>query len=79
MGGPGPSSSIPLEIMAQGEFEPGYRLPLDIRGGERPVLPLSIYGAGRLLLLRWWRVVAGSGVCMPVERLVGVGGGGSLR
>ena len=44
--GAGPSLSIPLEIMAQGEFEPGYRLPLDIRGGERPVLPLSIYGAG---------------------------------
>jgi hypothetical protein len=31
--------------MPQGEFEPLYRLPLDVRSGELPVLPLSIYGA----------------------------------
>ncbi|KAI8474603.1 MAG: cyclophilin-type peptidyl-prolyl cis-trans isomerase [Monoraphidium minutum] len=36
---------IPLEIMPAGEFEPLYRLPLDVQGGEYPVLPLSISGA----------------------------------
>ncbi|GFR50671.1 hypothetical protein Agub_g12923 [Astrephomene gubernaculifera] len=36
---------IPLEILPAGEFEPLYRLPLDVRSGELPVLPLSISGA----------------------------------
>lgn len=40
-----------------GEFEPVYRLPLDIRDGELPVLPLSIRGAG---LSPPARVAAGS-------------------
>ena len=37
---------LPLEILPAGEFEPLYRVPLDVRNGELPVLPLSIYGAG---------------------------------
>ncbi|KAG2428968.1 hypothetical protein HXX76_011212 [Chlamydomonas incerta] len=36
---------VPLEIMPLGEFEPLYRLPLDVQSGELPVLPLSISGA----------------------------------
>jgi hypothetical protein len=36
---------IPLEFLPAGEFAPVYRLPLDVRGGELPVLPLSISGA----------------------------------
>ncbi|KXZ48859.1 hypothetical protein GPECTOR_25g444 [Gonium pectorale] len=36
---------IPLEILPAGEFEPLYRLPLDVQSGELPVLPLSISGA----------------------------------
>ncbi|GLC36069.1 hypothetical protein PLESTF_000972600 [Pleodorina starrii] len=36
---------IPLEILPAGEFEPLYRLPLDVQSGELPVLPLSIFGA----------------------------------
>ncbi|GIL50914.1 hypothetical protein Vafri_7000 [Volvox africanus] len=36
---------IPLEILPSGEFEPLYRLPLDVQSGELPVLPLSISGA----------------------------------
>ena len=40
-----PRPPIPLEILPLGEFEPIYRLPLDIQGGELPVLPLSISGA----------------------------------
>jgi len=39
-------AALPLEILAQGEFEPLYRSTLDVRSGELPVLPLSIYGAG---------------------------------
>ena len=39
-------AALPLEILAQGDFEPVYRSPLDVRNGELPVLPLSIYGAG---------------------------------
>lgn len=39
-------AALPLEILAQGDFEPLYRSPLDVRSGELPVLPLSIYGAG---------------------------------
>ena len=37
--------ALPLEIMPRGEFEPSYRVPLDVRSGELPVLPLSIYGS----------------------------------
>ncbi|KAG2496893.1 hypothetical protein HYH03_004901 [Edaphochlamys debaryana] len=36
---------IPLEILPAGEFEPLYRIPLDVQSGELPVLPLSISGA----------------------------------
>lgn len=36
---------VPLEILPAGEFDPLYRLPLDVQGGELPVLPLSIPGA----------------------------------
>lgn len=35
----------PLEILAQGDFEPTYRLELDPQLGELPVLPLSINGS----------------------------------
>jgi hypothetical protein len=41
-----PPPVLPLEILAAGDFEPLYRTPLDVRSGELPVLPLSIYGAG---------------------------------
>jgi cyclophilin family peptidyl-prolyl cis-trans isomerase len=37
--------ALPLEIMPNGDLEPVYRLPLEVRSGEIPVLPLSIYGA----------------------------------
>ncbi len=38
--------SLPLELRAQGEFEPRYRVPLDVQNGDPvPVLPLSVYGA----------------------------------
>jgi cyclophilin family peptidyl-prolyl cis-trans isomerase len=40
-----PKPPVPLEILPLGEFEPIYRLPLDVQGGELPVLPLSISGA----------------------------------
>ena len=40
--------ALPLEIMANGELEPLYRLPLDVRSGEIPVLPLSIYGSAAM-------------------------------
>jgi len=36
---------LPLEEMMAGDFEPVYRTPLDVRSGEIPVLPLSIYGS----------------------------------
>lgn len=36
---------IPLENLPAGTFDPVYRLPLDVQGGELPVLPLSIAGA----------------------------------
>ncbi|EFN58901.1 hypothetical protein CHLNCDRAFT_140837 [Chlorella variabilis] len=42
-------TALPLEILAAGDFEPVYRSTLDVRSGELPVLPLSIYGAGKLL------------------------------
>jgi len=41
-----PSAPLPLEVRAQGSFEPQWRSPLDVfGGGELPVLPLSVYGA----------------------------------
>lgn len=40
--------ALPLEIMPNGDLEPVYRLPLDVRSGEIPVLPLSIYGAAAM-------------------------------
>lgn len=44
---PTPTSSLPLplEIMQSGDFEPQYRLPLEINSGELPVLPMSVYGS----------------------------------
>lgn len=36
---------LPMEMLPLGEFDPVYRTPLDVQGGELPVLPLSIYGA----------------------------------
>lgn len=39
------NSRLPLEILPMGDFEPLYRLPLDVRSGELPVLPLSINGS----------------------------------
>lgn len=39
---------VPLEILPAGQYEPLYRLPLDVQSGELPVLPLSITGA-----IRW--------------------------
>lgn len=41
----GPPAALPLEMLAAGDFEPVYRSTLDVRSGELPVLPLSIYGA----------------------------------
>ena len=29
--------ALPLEILAAGDFEPHYRVPLDVQGGELPV------------------------------------------
>ncbi|CAD7699142.1 unnamed protein product [Ostreobium quekettii] len=40
-----PDKLIPLEILPAGQFDPLYGSPLDVQYGERPVLPLSIYGA----------------------------------
>lgn len=37
--------TIPLEQLPLGQFDLVYKSPLDVRGGELPVLPLSIYGA----------------------------------
>lgn len=47
IGGPATTAKppIPLEILPAGEFDPVYRIPLDVQGGELPVLPLSINGA----------------------------------
>lgn len=55
-------AALPLEILAQGEFEPLYRSPLDVRSGELPVLPLSIYGAGEQQA-GVWRGLVGEGWC----------------
>jgi len=49
-GGP---AVLPLEILPAGDFEPVYRSPLDVRNGELPVLPLSIYGAGGFGWMEW--------------------------
>lgn len=38
-------TNVPLEILPYGDFEPVYKLPLEIETGERPVIPLSVYGA----------------------------------
>lgn len=40
-----PRPPVPLEILQAGEFDPVYRIPLDVQQGELPVLPLSISGA----------------------------------
>ena len=45
-GARGAPAALPLEILPAGDFEPQYRAALDVRSGELPVLPLSIYGAG---------------------------------
>ena len=37
--------TLPLEMLPIGQFDIVYRSPLDVRNGELPVLPLSIYGA----------------------------------
>ena len=37
--------TLPLEILAEGEFEPLYRTELDVQTGEVPVLPMSIFGS----------------------------------
>jgi hypothetical protein len=43
---PSPSHTVTSASGASaGEFEPLYRLPLDVQSGELPVLPLSISGA----------------------------------
>lgn len=34
-----------MEILPIGQFDIVYRSPLDVRNGELPMLPLSIYGA----------------------------------
>lgn len=41
----GAAAPLPLEMLPAGDFEPLYRTRLDVRSGELPVLPLSIYGA----------------------------------
>lgn len=40
-----PGKVLPLEILPVGEFSPLYKSPLDVQYGERPVLPLSIFGS----------------------------------
>eukprot|EP00195_Chlamydomonas_chlamydogama_P006999 CAMPEP_0202892210 /NCGR_PEP_ID=MMETSP1392-20130828/1989_1 /ASSEMBLY_ACC=CAM_ASM_000868 /TAXON_ID=225041 /ORGANISM="Chlamydomonas chlamydogama, Strain SAG 11-48b" /LENGTH=381 /DNA_ID=CAMNT_0049576099 /DNA_START=237 /DNA_END=1383 /DNA_ORIENTATION=+ len=40
-----PRPPVPLEILPLGQFDPVYRVPLDVQNGELPVLPLSITGA----------------------------------
>ena len=36
---------LPLEILPVGQFEPMYRMELDVQAGDVPVLPLSIFGS----------------------------------
>ncbi|MCO5553244.1 hypothetical protein L7F22_006765 [Adiantum nelumboides] len=38
-------TSLPIEIMPAGDFQPLYRTTLNVQDGELPVLPLSVYGA----------------------------------
>lgn len=38
-------TSLPIEIMPAGEFQPLYHTTLNVQDGELPVLPLSVYGA----------------------------------
>eukprot|EP00250_Pteridium_aquilinum_P016844 c23319_g1_i1 orf=434-1741(-) len=38
-------TTLPIEIMPAGEFQPLYRTTLSVQDGELPVLPLSVYGA----------------------------------
>jgi cyclophilin family peptidyl-prolyl cis-trans isomerase len=75
--GPPPlARTLPLEVRAEGEYEPRYRAPLDVLGsGELPVLPLSVYGAvamargpegndsdgGNFFFFRFARATAGLG------------------
>ena len=42
---PGRRATLPLELLPAGAFDPVYRSPLDVGGGELPVLPLSVYGS----------------------------------
>lgn len=43
---PLPLKTVPLEMRPQDEFEPRYRVPLNVQDGDSlPVLPLSVYGA----------------------------------
>ena len=42
---PGGRATLPLELLPAGAFDPVYRSPLDVGGGELPVLPLSVYGS----------------------------------
>mmetsp|Transcript_24835 Transcript_24835/g.41499 ORF Transcript_24835/g.41499 Transcript_24835/m.41499 type:complete len:455 (+) Transcript_24835:121-1485(+) len=37
--------ALPLELKPADSFEPQYRLPLDISGGEYPGLPMSLFGS----------------------------------
>lgn len=42
---PATALQLPFEVMSAGDFEPHYRLPLDVAGGEMPVIPMSVYGS----------------------------------
>jgi len=42
---PATALQLPFEVMSAGDFEPHYRLPLDVQGGEMPVIPMSVYGS----------------------------------
>jgi hypothetical protein len=42
---PAAALQLPFEVMSAGDFEPHYRLPLDVQGGEMPVIPMSVYGS----------------------------------
>jgi cyclophilin family peptidyl-prolyl cis-trans isomerase len=68
--------TLPLELRAEGEYEPRYRAPLDVLGsGELPVLPLSVFGSvamargpegndsdgGQFFIYRFARATAGLG------------------
>ena len=36
---------LPFEMMLEGDLEPAYGFPPDLYGSDRPVLPLSLFGA----------------------------------